>query len=247
MNYTNQNEYEINYNQEIYQQKQEDVQEEINVNIRLGFIRKVIGILTVQLLFTTLFSLWCMNSTSVKIFLITHRMLYYLVIFLELVIIIVMICCRGITRMVPINYLLLAAFTILESYIVGLICAFSNPQLVFMATCMTLIITIFLAIYAMTTSTDFTTKGSILFLFSGVLFCLILFNFFFRMKILHIIICCICVLIAGFYIIYDIQIIVGNKRQMLEVDDYILGSFFLYVDIINLFLYLLSCLNSSSN
>ena len=247
MNYTNQNEYEINYNQEIYQQKQEDVQEEINVNIRLGFIRKVFGILTVQLLFTTLSSLWCMNSNSLKIFLITHRMLYFLVIFLELVIIIVMICCRGVTRMVPINYLLLAAFTILESYIVGLICAFSNPQVVFMATCMTLIITICLTIYAITTKTDFSTKGSFLFLISGILFCLILFNFFFRMKILHIIICCIGVLITGFYLVYDIQLIVGKKREMLEVDDYILGAFFLYIDIINLFLYLLSLFNSSSN
>ena len=247
MNYTNQNEYEQNYNQEIYQVKQEDVKEEIEVNIRLGFIRKVYGILTVQLLLTTLFSLWCMFSDSLKIFLITHRLLYFLAIIFELVIMIVMMCCRGVTRSFPINYILLATFTVLESYIVGLICAFSNPKVVFMAACMTLIITFLLTIYAITTKTDITTKGSILFLISGVLFCLVIFNFFFRMKILHVIICCIGVLIAGFYIVYDTQLIVGNKRELLEIDDYILGSFFLYIDIINLFLYLLSLFNSNSD
>ena len=109
MNYSNQNEY-YNYNEEIYQEKQDDVKEEIEVNIRLGFIRKVYGILTVQLLFTSLFTLWCMMSDSLKIFMLQNRYLYYLVIFLELFIIIVMICFRGVSRSVPINYILLGIF-----------------------------------------------------------------------------------------------------------------------------------------
>ena len=34
--------------------KEDEIKTEINVNIRLGFIRKVYGILTFQLLFTSL-------------------------------------------------------------------------------------------------------------------------------------------------------------------------------------------------
>ena len=67
------------------------------------------------------------------------------------------------------------------------------------------------------------------------------------MKILHVIICCLGVIIVGFYIIYDTQLIIGNKREMLQIDDYILGSFLIYTDIISLFLYLLSLFNSASD
>ena len=214
MNYSNQNEY-YNYNEEIYQEKQDDVKEEIEVNIRLGFIRKVYGILTVQLLFTSLFTLWCMMSDSLKIF------------------------------SVPINYILLGIFTLLESYIVGFICSFSNPKYVFMAACMTFIITAFLTLYAIMTKTDITKKGAILFILSGALLSFVIFNFFFRIKILHVIICCFGIIIVGFYIVYDTQIIIGKKKEVISVDDYILGSFLLYTDIISLFLYILSLFNSS--
>lgn len=244
MNYSNQNEY-YNYNEEIYQEKQDDVKEEIEVNIRLGFIRKVYGILTVQLLFTSLFTLWCMMSDSLKIFMLQNRYLYYLVIFLELFIIIVMICFRGVSRSVPINYILLGIFTLLESYIVGFICSFSNPKYVFMAACMTFIITAFLTLYAIMTKTDITKKGAILFILSGALLSFVIFNFFFRIKILHVIICCFGIIIVGFYIVYDTQIIIGKKKEVISVDDYILGSFLLYTDIVSLFLYILSLFNSS--
>lgn len=245
MEYSNQNPYMENYNQ--YQEKEEEIKTEINTTIRLGFIRKVYGILTCQLLFTSLFCLCCMYSESLKLFLISNRGIYYLIVFLELVIMIVMICCRGITRSVPINYILLGLFTIAESYIVGFICSLTSPKIVFMAACMTCIMVIFLTIYAITSKTDITTKGSIVFLLSAALFCLVIFNFFFRMKILHVIICCLGVIIVGFYIIYDSQLIIGNKREMLQIDDYILGSFLIYTDIISLFLYLLSLFNSSSD
>ena len=50
MNYYNQNEYKQNLEQNLYQIKEETVKDEIDANIRLGFIRKVYGILTFQLL-----------------------------------------------------------------------------------------------------------------------------------------------------------------------------------------------------
>ena len=45
------------------------------------------------------------------------------------------------------------------------------------------------------------------------------------------------------YIIYDTQIIMGNKQDMIQVDDYILGAFMIYTDIISLFLQLLKIIN----
>ena len=246
MDYYNQNEY-ANYNQDINQEKNEAIKEEVSINIRLGFIRKVYGILSVQLLFTSIFTLCCMYSDSLKKFFITQIGLFYLFFFLEIVLSIIILCCKGISRQVPLNYILLAVFTFAESYIVGFICAFSNPQIVFMAACMTFIIVAFLTIYAVTTKTDITMQGSILFIFGAALLSLAIFNFFFRFKFLHVIICCLGVVIFGFYIVYDTQLIIGNKSEMIEVDDYILGSFLIYTDIIGLFLHLLSLLNLFSS
>jgi len=48
------------------------------------------------------------------------------------------------------------------------------------------------------------------------------------------------ILIYGMYVIIDLYMIV--KR--LEVDDYILGAFTLYLDLINLFMYILRILGS---
>ena len=245
MDCSSQNEY--NFNQNLQQEKEEEIKTEVEFNIRLGFIRKVYGILAFQLLFTSIFTLWCMSSESLKKFLVVNKGLFYLVFLLEIVLSFTMICCKGITRSVPINYIVLMIFTFAESYIVGFICAFTNPKIVFMAACMTFVIVVFLTIYAITTKTDITMKGSLIFLLSASLLCLIFFNFFFRFKFLHVIICCISVFIFGIYIVYDTQLIVGNKREILQVDDYILGSYLIYTDIISLFLQLLSLLNIFSS
>ena len=245
MEYSNQNDF--NFNQNFYQEKEEDIKTEINVNIRLGFIRKVYGILTFQLLLTSLFCLWCMSSDSLKKFLVENRGLFSLILVLEIVLSFTMICCRGITQSVPLNYILLFVFTFAESYIVGFICAFTDPKIVFMAACMTFVIVVFLTIYAITTKNDISMSGSMIFLLSASILCLIFFNFFFRSKFLHVIICCIAVFIFGIYIVYDTQLILGNKTEMLQVDDYILGSYLIYTDIISLFLNLLSLLNIFSS
>ena len=55
------------------------------------------------------------------------------------------------------------------------------------------------------------------------------------------------VILFSVYIIYDTQLIMGNRSEMIEVDDYILGAFMLYTDIINLFLELLKIINYFSD
>jgi FtsH-binding integral membrane protein len=247
MNYANMNEYEQNYNPNLMQEKENEIKAEIDINLRLGFIRKVYGILSVQLLITSLFTLICMSSDSLKLFLLNHVSLFYIIVFFEIIISFVILCIRGISRNVPWNYIILLLFTLAESYIVGFICAFSNPKIVFMAATMTMIIVIFLTIYAATTKTEITIYGSLLFLISAALFCLIIFNLFFRIKLLYVIISSISVIIFGIYIVYDTQLILGTKKEMLQLDDYILGSFFIYTDIINLFLHILNLLNIISS
>ena len=215
---------------------------DINLSIRLGFIRKVYGILSIQLLITTILCLIAMISKSYQSFLINNISLAYLMIFFTIILPIIIICCPDTMSKVPMNYIILLLFTIAESYLVSFICAFSNPKIVFMAAFMTFAMVISLTIYAITTSTDMTLNGSILFIGCCSLFLFSFFLIFTNNKLLHIIFCIAGIIILGFYLIYDTQLIIGNKSYCVEMDDYILGSFMLYTDIVSLFLYILQLL-----
>ena len=219
---------------------------DITIQIRLGFIRKVYGILSVQLLITTLLSFIAMISNSFQKFLLNHIGLIYLFLVLVVIISFIIQCFPYLVKTYPQNYIILFLFTLSESYLISFICAFSNHKIVFMAAFMTLIMCLSLTIYAINTKSDFTTKGGILFILGAGFFLFSIFGLFTDNKFFHILISTCGVILFGFYLIYDTQLIIGNKSELLETDDYILGAFFLYMDIINIFLYLLELLSSNN-
>lgn len=54
--------------------------------------------------------------------------------------------------------------------------------------------------------------------------------------------CCIGVMLFGIYLIIDTQMILGGKTIELSIDDYALAAMLLYIDIIQIFLYILQLL-----
>ena len=146
-------------------------------------------------------------------------------------------------RQVPQNYIILLLFTLAESYFVGFICAFTNPKIVFMAAAMTFVMVISLTLYAINTNNDITLQGGALFIFSAAVMLFIFFGFFTNNGLFRVIISLVCVILFSLYLIYDTQLIMGNRQELIQVDDYILGAFMLYTDIISIFLQLLQILN----
>ena len=219
---------------------------DISIEIRLGFIRKVYGILSAQLLLTSILSFIAMVSKSYQNFLLNHLGLIYFFLFLIIVISFIIQCCSNLMQSVPQNYIILFLFTFAESYVISFICAFSNHKLVFMAAFMTFVMCLSLTLYAINTKSDFTTKGGLLFILCAGLILFSIFGLFTNNKFFHILISTLGVILFGFYLIYDTQLIIGNKSELIEMDDYILGAFQLYLDIINIFLYLLDLLNSNN-
>lgn len=211
-------------------------------NSRLGFVQKVYGILTFQLLFTVFMCIISMVSSSFLNFQVQSSGLFIFFIVLNIVILLILFCCLDISRKVPYNYILLAIFTFSESWIVSTICGLTDKKIVFMAAVMTLGITVSLTLYAITTKTDFTICGGLMFILGMVMLLFAIFAIFTDNKIVHIIICSISVVILGIYIIYDTQLIVGGRKQSLEIDEYIIGALMLYIDIITLFLELMELL-----
>ena len=93
-----------------------------------------------------------------------------------------MICVRPLTRNVPINYICLLLFTLLESYMVASVCALSDKQVVFCAAFSTGAIVLAITAYAWTTKRDFVILGPMLLIILGLacaLSCLFMFAFFF--------------------------------------------------------------------
>ena len=143
--------------------------------LRLGYIRKVYGILSTQLLFTVLFTVWGMNSVPLQEFQKRHVEVLLLCLFLTFILPFIIVCFQSSMRKVPYNYITLLVFTIAESYLISYICDTSNRGIVFMATFMTFGLVVSLMLYAMTTKTDFTTQGGMLFVF----FCALILFFIF--------------------------------------------------------------------
>jgi FtsH-binding integral membrane protein len=208
--------------------------------MRLGFIRKVYGILSMQLLLTTFMCVISMSVPEVAKFQLHNQPVMWGALILSIIIMLVICCVPGVSRQVPVNYFLLFAFTICEGYIVSTICAKTNPKIVLMAAAMTTTMTLLLTLYACTTKTDFTLCGSMLFIISFCLLILSIFAMFF--KFLAVIVATIGIFLYAIYLVYDTQLLMGNKENSLDLEDYILGALMLYMDIINMFLYILEIL-----
>lgn len=213
---------------------------------RLGFIRKVYGILTAQLSFTFLLVLISAFSDGYRSFMRANTWLFILFFIGSFTCLIYLVCCKKYARTVPQNYILLGLFTLFEALAVSGICAFYDPIIIVVAMAMTVGLTSALTAYACITKTDFTTKigGMIIFLLAGI--CLAIFlPIFYHGRVVQVIICVIFIIIYGFYLLIDTQLICGGGRYELSYDDYILGALYLFVDIIGLFLYLLRLLGAS--
>jgi FtsH-binding integral membrane protein len=70
-----------------------------------------------------------------------------------------------------------------------------------------------------------------------------LFSFMFG-PTMRLIYCGIGVIVFGMYLVFDTQYIVGgqNRKYSINKDDYIMGAMILYIDIINLFIFILDLL-----
>ena len=106
---------------------------------------------------------------------------------------------------------------------------------------MTATVVVAITFWAVTTKTDLTICGPIVFVLSSIYIVGGFFVWSFGPSA-HLIFSIIGAILFSFYLAYDTQLIVGGKHKQyqLAVDEYILGSVLLYLDIINIFLYLLS-------
>ena len=205
-----------------YQSSEKYDWDRANDQDRLGFVRKVYGILATQLVITACFVYLCMSEVQASIAAnkptaftsvlfnggnMIAVMVLYLVSYCAL------ICYR---KTVPTNYILLGVFTMCVSWMVGFICSLSNPKTVMEATVLTAGMTVAISFYAMTTKTDFTNSifsfALVVVNLSAMILCIPL-MWIFHSPLLRTVYCALGVMLFGFYLLFDTQTIMGGQHK----------------------------------
>jgi FtsH-binding integral membrane protein len=125
--------------------------------------------------------------------------------------------------------------------LVGTCASFYDTKVVVTAAVMTAAVTLALTAYAYTTKTDFTYCGVFLFYLGALMFFWGLFGLIFGIW-LNALYCVCGVLVYSLYLIYDTQLVMGKFGNEYSIDDYVLAVMMIYIDIIQIFLYLLRLL-----
>lgn len=215
---------------------------------RAGFIRKVFGILAIQLILTALLIAVSFYPPYAK-FLVSHpgRICLVLSFSLYMITLFSLLCCSQVYQKVPVNYLLLFTFTICLSYILQYTCVYYDTKSILIAAIMAASVTVGVSVYSLTTSRDFTMCtgaifGGFFLLLSTATLCL-----FFRSRIMELVYSSIACVLYCFYLGYDMQMISGKYGAEYGIDDYIIAALSVYLDIINIFLEILKIIGRGNN
>ncbi|PWA96727.1 bax inhibitor-1 family protein [Artemisia annua] len=208
--------------------------------LRWGFIRKVYAIVTVQLLLTVAVGALVVKfHPIVKFFTATTGGLvcYVILLIIPFIMLFLLFCFHDSH---PLNYVLLAIFTISFAVAIGLACSFTHGKVILEAAILTTVIAVSLTLFTFWGAKrghDFSFLGPFLFAALNMLIVFGLIQIFFPMgKITHMIYGGISALVFCGFIVYD----TFNLIELYTYDDYILAAIALYLDVLNLFLALLT-------
>jgi len=212
-------------------------------SLRVNFVRKVFSIVGVQLLLTAAMSFLSMTSQSYADFQVAHTSLLLVAGISVIALMIALMCFSSMFRSFPTNYILLGLCTLSESYLVSFIVQAYDEKVVVMALFATASVVSTLTIYAMTTKNQLEYFHGFIAMGVGAMFSLCLMSFFLGGNGTQYLISIIAALLSGLYLIYDIKLIMGNDRKQIGVDDYILASIMIYMDVIRIFIEILKILD----
>lgn len=214
--------------------------------LRWSFIRKVYSIITFQLLLTVAVASVVVFVPPIPRFFVSTTpglVLYIVLLFIPLITLCPLYYYH---KKHPLNYFLLLLFTVTSAFPVGLACAFVSGKVILEAVILTTVVVFSLTLYtfwAARRGHDFSFLGPFLF---AALLVLIVFAFiqilFPLGKLSHMIYGCLAAIIFSGYIVYDTD----NLIKRYSYDEYIWASVSLYLDVINLFLSLLTVFRAAN-
>ena len=204
-------------------------------------VTKVFALVSLQLLITA--------AWSTAVYLSPTLQLVALIAFIPAIIlmfsVLIMLYCCDLKEAFPLNFFLLALFTLGVADLVSLAILAYDPTTIISAMGITLAVTVGICSYLLVTKQDFDFLGPGL--FAGLLILILLPIVFWFLPPSNLIMAAVSVfgiiIFIGF-ILYDVSRLVRDKYQEQIGGDYvyILAAIDLYLDIVNLFLYILAFL-----
>ncbi|KAH7661448.1 Bax inhibitor 1-related protein [Dioscorea alata] len=216
-------------------------------DLRWAFIRKIYFIVATQLLLTVAVAAVVVTVRPISHFFVSSTAGLGLYIFLIIFPFILLCPLYYYHQKHPVNFLLLGLFTVSISFAVGMTCAFTSGKVILEAAILTAVVVIGLTLYtfwAVKRGQDFNFLGPFLFASVLVLMVFALIQIFFPLgKISVMIYGGLAAIIFCGYIVYDTD----NLIKRYSYDEYIWAAVALYLDVINLFLSLLTLLRAAND
>ncbi|CAB1457524.1 unnamed protein product [Pleuronectes platessa] len=214
-----------------------------STSIRHGFIRKVYLILTAQLAVT--FSVVGVFTfvDPVRLFVIKYPGVYWASFVVYFLVYCILICCKEPRRRFPCNLILLGVFTLALSYMSGSISSYYETKAVLLAMGITALVCIAVTIFCFQTKVDFTSCGgllsvaAVLLMIIGIVTAVVL--SFQYVPWLHMLYAAIGAVVYTLFLVYNTQLLIGNRELAISPEEYIYGALSLYVDIVHIFLFIL--------
>ncbi|XP_053675916.1 protein lifeguard 1-like [Anopheles nili] len=215
-------------------------------SIRRGFIRKVYSILTVQLMITLGFITLFLYHRPTKLWVQNHPEMFWIALGVMVVTLISMACCGDVRRKAPMNFIFLTLFTLAQAFLLGVTTANFSSQEVMLAVGITAAVCLGLTLFAFQTKWDFTVMGGILFVAVLILMLFGLIAIFFPGKTITLVYASAGALIFSIYLVYDTQLMLGGEHKYsISPEEYIFAALNLYLDIVNIFLYILTIIGAT--
>ncbi|RAL42158.1 unnamed protein product [Cuscuta campestris] len=215
--------------------------------LRWSFIRKVYSIVAIQLLLSVAVGAVVVSNHHISRFFTTTPAGLALYIVLIITPFIVLCPLYYYHQRHPYNYVLLGIFTVAISFSVGLTCAYTSGKVILESAILTAAVVVALTLYtfwAAKRGYDFSFLGPFLFGAIVVLFLFSMIQLFFPMgKITVMIYGGLASIIFCGYIVYDTD----NLIKRYSYDEYIWAAVALYLDVINLFVSLLTIFRAADN
>jgi len=211
--------------------------------VRRMFMKKVYGILSVQLAITVAFITFFIFyiAPANRWFVQENQWLLFTCLGITILVLFPMVCVRTLRVSFPINFILLGVFTVAESICMGMVSMMYHTDAVILAAGVTALIVFFLTIFAFQTRIDFTMcrgiMGCVLFVF---IICGLIMLFVPYDRTTDILYGAAGALIFSVYLVIDTQMMMGgNHKFAISPEEYIFAALALYLDILNIFLYIL--------
>lgn len=210
---------------------------------RLGFIRKVFGIVCAELLFTALWVTLVYNNTALRSFVVNS---YYLGIFFAVITFVgtlALALSRTLSRTVPINYYITVAVIFSMAWSVSYFTAFFPASTVMMAAVATCSAVVGITFYAWTSNAQYNYAKAFLYSSLSILAFQLFAMFFLAPDVYNFWISVLFAISSSIAILYHTQAIIGKKTMKYSQDEYICAAMNLYIEIIQLFIELVKIID----